>query len=145
MIPYDKKKLARVAREFNLKFVIAHGSSVSGTLHPESDFDVAVLGKKEIDFATLLKLHGAFDEVFKLREGMDMDIKSLHKVDPLLRYDVAIRGRLLYGDNTEFEEYKAISQRIYEDAAPLFDLERKLAYKFQKYLNDAYVRPKFSS
>lgn len=144
MVNYDKKLLNKTAREYYLKFVIVHGSNVVGTLHSESDFDVAVLGKKEIDFETLLKLHKAFSEVFQLREGMDLDIKSLHRVDPLLRYDVASKGRLLYGDPTEYEEYRAVSQRIYEDAAPLFDLERKLAYKFQKHLNATYARPKIS-
>lgn len=140
-INYNKKQLEKLAREFKLQFVILHGSHTTGALHKESDFDVAVLGQTELDFQALLRLHEAFGKIFRLQAGMDLDIKSLYRADPLFRYEVTSTGRLLFGDAAAYEEFKAISLRMYEDARALFDLERHLAYKYQRHLN-SYAQPK---
>lgn len=143
-VQFNEQKLAAAAQEFGLRFVIVYGSHVSGTLHAESDFDLAVLGFRKIDFRTLLKLHGVFGEIFHLPDGMDLDLKSLDKTDPLFRYEVARNSTLLYGDGADYEEFKAAAFRAYQDARPLFELERQMAYKYQKHLNQLYAEPDFS-
>ncbi|MBI4050404.1 MAG: nucleotidyltransferase domain-containing protein [Candidatus Doudnabacteria bacterium] len=139
-IRYDQKRLAQVANKFGLKFVILHGSFAIGSTHKESDLDIAVLGKNDIGFDELLKLHGELSDVFKLTQGADLDLKTLHKIDPLFRYEVTRTGRLLYGSPVNYEEYKAYTLRAMEDARPLLELERQLAYRFQDHLNALYVK-----
>ena len=139
-IKYDETKLKEAANSFGLKFVILHGSFAKGLPHKYSDLDIAVLGEPALDFEKELKLYGAMSEVFKLPAQTDLDFKTLNKVDPLFRYQVIKDGKLLYGNPTDYEDYKAYSYRAYEDARPLFELERLLVYKFQKYLNARYVR-----
>lgn len=139
-IAFKSEDLETVAKKFLLKFIILHGSVVSGSLHKESDFDIAVLGQKKIDFETILELYEPFERIFKLPVGMDLDIKSLHDTDPLFRYEVISNSKLLFGAPEEYEEFKAVSQRMFEDAQPLFLLERQLAYKFQRYLNTLHAK-----
>ena len=42
-IDYDKNKLAKVAKDFGLKFIILHGSFANGVPDKESDLDIAAL------------------------------------------------------------------------------------------------------
>jgi hypothetical protein len=70
----------------------------------------------------------------------ELDIKSLHKADPLFCYQVAKDSQLLYGDLTDFNEFKAYAFSYYFDSKDLFHLEKILIQKFQNYLNQKYAR-----
>jgi uncharacterized protein len=139
-VTFDPIQLAKIAKEFNLKFVILHGSYATGLARKDSDVDIAVLGHDRISFDQSLKLSGALSDVLHVPGFLDLDFKTLDKTDPLFRYEVIRDGKLLYGDPADYEEYKAIATRAYEDARPLFELEQHLARKFQKHLNETYVK-----
>ena len=123
MIEYNKKQLTRIALKYKLKFVILHGSYATGRSHKGSDLDIAVLAKKELGFKQMLKLYGELADIFGDNTRRELDMKTLNRVDSLFRYEVTRDGVLLYGDPTDYEEYKAVSYRMYEDAKPLRDLE----------------------
>lgn len=131
---FDRKKLDKAAKKYDLKFVILHGSYATGHHRQDSDLDIAVLGKKKINFSQLLKLIGDFEHIFGNDTKRELDIKTLHRVDPFFRYEVTKIGKLVFGNSTDYEEYKSFSQRAYEDAKPLFELEQILAHKYQNYL-----------
>ncbi len=135
MVKYDKIKFANVARKYGLRFVILHGSYATGRTHKSSDLDIAVLGNKELDYRKYLNFHGEVADIFGDNPRRDLDLKMLNKVDPFFRYQVVRDGVLLYGDATEYAEFKLFAQRAYEDARPLLELERTLSKKYQKYLN----------
>jgi uncharacterized protein len=139
-VTFDPIQLAEIAREFNLKFVILHGSYATGLARKDSDVDIAVLGRAAISFDESLKLSGALSDVLHVPGFLDLDFKTLDKTDPLFRYEVIRDGKLLYGDPADYEEYKAIATRTYEDTRPLLELEQHLARKFQKHLNEAYIK-----
>ncbi|MEK7161158.1 MAG: nucleotidyltransferase domain-containing protein [Patescibacteria group bacterium] len=139
-IDYDKNKLAKVAKDFGLKFIILHGSFANGVPDKESDLDIAALAHTPLDFKKELQLYGTLNDVFHLPPQTDLDFKTLNKVDPLFRYEVTRGGILLYGDPTEYEEYKAFAFRSYYDSRPLLDLEHHLIKKFQTHLNSLYVK-----
>jgi predicted nucleotidyltransferase len=139
-ITMNTTKLAEIAQEFNLKFVILHGSFATGLARKNSDVDIAVLGNDEILFEQLLKLGGVLEGALGVPGLLDLDLKALNKTDPLFRYEVIRDGKLLYGDPADYEEYKAVATRAYEDARPLLELEHLLARKFQKHLNKMYVK-----
>lgn len=137
---YNKQGLAKLAKQFDLRFVIGHGSRTTGQpLHPESDLDIAVVGKQVVDFDTLLKLYGRFDDIFG--GPHELDLKSLDQADPLFRHEVVRSGILLHGDSTDYEDYKAAVYRAYNDARPLFELERILSERYQRHLNKTYAQP----
>lgn len=135
MVNYNKTKLARLAKKYRLKFIILHGSYATGRPHKGSDLDIAVLGEKEITFDEHLKLYSALTDIFGDNPRRELDLKTLHKVDPLFRYEVVRDGVLLYGDQTDYEEFRAFTYRAFEDARPLRELEKALSKKYQRHLN----------
>ncbi len=132
---FDKKLLAHVAEQYQLDFVILHGSYATGRQKPDSDVDIAVVRKQPLLFDELTKLHGALAEVFGDTAKRELDLKPLYGADPFLRHEVVRDGQLLYGDPTAYEEYKAATRRMFLDARPLFALERTLIKKYQRHLN----------
>ncbi len=138
---FNKTRLASIAKNYGLKFIILHGSYANGSPDKESDLDIAVLAEKPLDFNAELKLHGLIEQAFSLPPSGEFDFKTLNRVDPFFRYQVVRQGKLLYGNKTDYEDYKAFAQRAFlEDARPLLELEQHLAYKFQKHLNQLYVK-----
>lgn len=135
MIDYNKAKLDRVARKYKLKFVILHGSYATGRSHKGSDLDIAVLGREYLSFDAHLKLFQEFVAIFGNSNRRELDLKTLDKVSSLFRYEVTRDGVLLYGNSTEYEEYKAMSYRMYKDEKPLRELGEVLVKKYQRHLN----------
>lgn len=90
-----------------------------------------------MDMNEALALFEPFSLLLKGGAGtyLDLDLKSMEGASPLFRYEVTRDGVLLYGNPADYEEYKAISARMYDDARPLFDLERALVHKYQRHLN----------
>lgn len=136
----QQQKIIRVGRKYCLKFILLHGSYATDKIRRGSDLDIAVLGEKPIEFEELLAIHGDLAEIFGDDSQRELDIKSLHKGDPLFCYQVAKDSQLLYGDITDFNEFKAYAFSYYFDSQDLFHLEKILIQKFQNYLNQKYAR-----
>lgn len=135
----EKIKLAKVAEKHGLKFIIVHGSYATGKEHKGSDLDIAVLGIKEIPFHEQLELHGALADIFGDNETRELDLKALNNTDALFRYLVVLGGVLLYGNNADYEEFKAYARRDFELSKDLFNLEELLVKKQNKLLHRAYA------
>ncbi len=129
------KRIGRIAQKNNLKFVILYGSRARQKARPDSDLDLAILGEKEIGFKEILHLFPQFSEFFP---GQELDVKSLHHVDALFRYLVVRDGILLYGDKTDYLEFKAYAFRDYTESASLFHLQEILNQKRLKTLKAVY-------
>jgi predicted nucleotidyltransferase len=136
----QQQKIAEVGRKYRLRFVLLHGSYVTNKVRRDSDLDIALLGERPIGFEELLAMHGDLAEIFGDDPQRELDIKSLHKADPLFCYQVTKDSELLYGDPTDFNEFKAYAFSNYFDSKDLFHLERILIQKFQTYLNEKYAR-----
>lgn len=135
----QKEKLLEIGRAHNLRFIILHGSYAKGAPQKGSDLDVAVLGNKKIGFDEMLQIHGELGDVFGDNEKRELDVKSLHNTDLLLRYYVTRDGILLYGDKTDFNEYKTYARRVFEDTQRLFRLEERLIKKQNKMILDSFI------
>ncbi len=127
----QEEKLKKIAKEKRLKFIIMYGSMAKGQNKTQSDLDIAVLGEKEISLKEYSYLFSQFSEVFP---GKEIDLKSLHHTDPLFRYLVLRDGILLYGDPTNYLEFKIYALRDYQESGSLFRLQKKLIQKRQKLL-----------
>ncbi|MDO8593068.1 MAG: nucleotidyltransferase domain-containing protein [bacterium] len=126
-----KPELAKIAEKHGLKLVVLYGSRATGQIRPDSDIDIAVLGKRMINFDEHLELIGEFTGLFQTDE---VDIKLLHHVDPLFRQEVMRDGVLLYGSDYDFASFKAYAFRDYMDSGDLFRLKRIFIKKRMEYL-----------
>lgn len=139
VLDIHKEVLARVAEQYGLRFVVLHGSFARNAADETSDIDVAILPRKRLDSEQFFKLRSDLSEAFNL-DGRDFDFKTLEMADPLFRYEVVSSGVLLFGDPTDFEEFKAAAFHMYEDARPLFALEQLLSKKLQHRLENLYFK-----
>ena len=135
----EKQKINKVGRKYNLKLILLHGSYATDKAKPGSDLDIAFLGKNPIDFKTLSRIYLDIEDIFGDNFNRELDIKSLHKVDPLFCYQVSKYSQLLYGNLFDYNEFRAYAFRLYYDAKDLFRLEGLLVSKYQNYLNKKYA------
>ncbi len=134
----QKRKIEEVAEDYNLRFVVLHGSYATGRNRPGSDLDIAVMGKNKLSYSEIDELFHRFGEIFGNNREREIDIKPLGGVDPLFRYQVVKESQLLYGGITDFNEFKAYAERAYEEAKPLFKLESVIVEKKIKNLVKEY-------
>jgi predicted nucleotidyltransferase len=136
----QQRKIEEVGRKYSLKFILLHGSYATNKMKTGSDLDIALLGEKSLELEELLAIHSDMADIFGDNPQRELDIKSLHKADPFFCYQVTKDSQLLYGDVTDFNEFKAHAFSNYFDSRDLFWLEKILIQKFQNYLNQKYGR-----
>ncbi len=95
-----------------------------------------------IDSETFFKVHRELAEVFGNMGGHELDMASLHRADPLFRYEIAKNARLLFGSPADFEDFKTHSFVQYHDTRDLRTLEKILIEKYQRHLNKKYSAAK---
>jgi predicted nucleotidyltransferase len=117
-----------------------HGSYAIDMVKTGSDLDIGVLGKKLLDFKTVSSIYSDLSEIFGDNKNRELDLKSLHKIDPLFRYQVAKYSQLLYGNTIDYNEFRAYAFQQYHDSRNLFELEKKLVIKYQNHLNKKYIK-----
>jgi predicted nucleotidyltransferase len=137
--PEQKEKLREIGNKHNLKFIILHGSYTKGNSRLGSDLDIAILGNIRVSFDELLQIHGELADIFGDNQERELDLKTLHNVDSLFRYQVVRDGTLLYGNPTEYQEFKAYAFRDYMDSKDLRELEAALLKKSVKDISEKYA------
>jgi predicted nucleotidyltransferase len=135
----EKQEIKKIGKKYNLKLIILHGSYATGKARTDSDLDIAIIGKKLIDFKKLAKIYSALSKVLGDNTKRELDIKTLNRADPLFCYHIAKYSELLYGSLLNYNEFRAYAFRSYYDSKDLFKLEGLLVSKFQNYLNKKYA------
>jgi len=135
----QKEQVRAIGEKFDLKFILLYGSYAKGTQDALSDLDIAVLGKKPIDFREYGKIYGELSRVFGDIER-DLDVVVLDRKDSLFLYQVAKNSKLLYGSTLDYNEFRAYAFRAYHDSRDLRMLQDKLMMRYQEHLNKTYVR-----
>ncbi len=120
--PKQKREVARIARKHDLKLVVLFGSFATGENRPESDMDIAVLGKRDVSFEVSVDLINDFMKVF--HENVDLSV--INKANPLLLQQISQSAVLLFGKEKEFFSFKLLAFRRYHDYAPYFEIEKQL-------------------
>lgn len=122
-----------IIEKYNIELFIVFGSYAENKNNPGSDLDLAFkssinLGQeKEIDF---------LNELSKFYQRGDLDLVNIEKAEPVLKVEIANKGRLLYGSAEEFEKFSIYAAAIYADTKFLRDdrrrtLEKKLEGRHQ--------------
>jgi uncharacterized protein len=121
-----KSQIEKLAKKQNLSLVLLYGSQVRGKTSKDSDIDIAVLGINSISTEKLIVLHNEFAQIFEVKE---IDVKSLHNIDALFRYQVMQNAVLLYGRIYDYNTFRAYAFRDYHDSKDLLRLKEILTKK----------------
>lgn len=130
--PEQAKKLNEIGRRYDLKLMLLHGSYATGKAHPHSDLDIAVLGRREIDRDKFIDLYSELIALFCNNLDRELDLKTLHRKDPLFLYQVVKDSKLIYGNPTDYHELKAYAFRLYQDSRDLRHLEQILTHRLME-------------
>jgi len=96
----------------NIKLAILHGSRATGNMHTNSDWDVAVLADHALSWEDRAGLRRIFAEKLGAPEER-IDLSDLRADSPLLRYRVAMHGKLIDGDEREFRAFQIRAWKDY--------------------------------
>src|SRR3989338_11442758 len=138
----QQEQLAKFAKKNSLRHIILFGSQAKkgkAVIRTDSDFDIAVLTMPEKNISNFDNYSSVLSGLVKILGIPDhqIDLTNLNEANILLRYEVTSKGKLLYGDADEYENYKGFAFRDYIDAKPLFDLENSLIHKRQAMIHRA--------
>jgi len=135
----QRSEIAALAQAHNLKFAVLFGSRAVGeNIRGDSDYDIAVFSRRpeRLFSADLDYYNGILFGLAKIFEapGDKIDLTDLRHADPLLRYEITRVGKLLVGDELEYEELKATARRRYLETEDLREVRRALINRRQKLL-----------
>lgn len=139
MIRITKKQqdqINKIGKKYDLKLAVIYGSFAKDKNRQTSDLDIAVLGEEELNFKTVLKLFSEFSSVF---QDIEVDVKSLHRVDSFFRYQVMRDSILIYGNPLEYHNFKAYAFRAHMDSKDLLRLEQIMSQKTISYLRKSHA------
>lgn len=111
------EQLQPIAEQYSLRLIVLFGSQARGGTHAGSDADVAVWMERSLSAEERLDLWGALTRLFEA----EVDLTTLNRAEPLLLYQVASTGQLLYeSEEWAWENFKSCSYRRYWDSARFF-------------------------
>lgn len=134
-----REKLNRIGRKHGLKFIILHGSYARGEEKRGSDLDVAVLGKKFIDFEKQLEIFGDLAKLFGNSRERELDVKTLHDTNALFLSEVVKEGQLVFGDQSEYDNFVLYAYKRFRDGHTLFRLRDDLIGRRMSDLKKSYA------
>ena len=115
-------RLDEIARQHGIELILLFGSSVSGSVHPRSDVDLAVLlDRPSLPLREHAELAGELQRLFPDRE---VDLAVINRADPLFLKKITERCRLVYGSPRRLAELKLYAFRRYQDHRKYLTLER---------------------
>jgi predicted nucleotidyltransferase len=111
-----------------IKFAVLHGSQASGAAGKNSDWDVAVLAEKKLDIKDMAELKRQFAGELNV-PAEKIDIADLNSDSPLLRYQVAQKGRLIQGSGGDFRNFQILAWKDYLNNEKIFNLRSQFLKK----------------
>lgn len=120
---YKKDFLEYIHNEGNIETAYLFGSYADDTYNENSDIDIAVIYKEDIDE---YEHAGKSLDVSKIFGYIDVDYLDLEKVNVFLQFEILKKGKLIYCEN---EDRLTTFMRRVQDLYIEMDYERK------KYMN----------
>ncbi len=96
--------------------IIAFGSQISGRAISTSDFDFGVFSYNPLTLASRTDLSHFLSKKFNINEDK-IDLVDLSTASPILKFEVAKKGKLIEGDVYDFIRFKVRSFKEYQDTA----------------------------
>ncbi len=123
-------QLQPIAEQFDLHLVVLFGSQVREQTHVGSDVDVAIWMDRSLPVEGRLELWGTLTRLFEA----EVDLTTLNRAEPLLLFQVASTGQLLYERGEwAWEDFKSYGYRRYWDSAKFFgDMARYVSRRAEE-------------
>ena len=129
---FDKAKLKKVARRYNLDLIVLFGSHAKGRARRGSDVDIAVRARRRRWGDADWELDLVGDLAGALESGGEVDVAFLNGADPILLFEVASDGVPLFeAEPAGFAQFCSYAARRYDDNRKWF--ERRRRYQERKY------------
>jgi predicted nucleotidyltransferase len=111
-LPSITEQLRPLVDVFDLRLVVLFGSSARGRARQDSDLDIGVLVKHPLSTTQRAKLWNDLSRLFQA----EVDLTVLNHVEPLLGYQVARDGVLLFESEPRvWEGWKSYAVRQFWD------------------------------
>lgn len=105
-----------IIKKYNITLLVTFGSFNTERFSPNSDIDIAFKSERSLSIDEKLDLINDFIDYFK-RDRIDLvDIK---RATPLLLYEIACKGRVLYEEEDAFLKFKLYASFRYSDTKHL--------------------------
>ena len=118
----NRERLDAIASTHGILLLVQFGSSVSGSLRPDSDIDLAALVERApASLAEHAQLLADLQSLFPDRE---VDLVLLNRADPLLLRKITEHCALIHGTTRRFHELKLYAFKRYQDHRRYLALER---------------------
>lgn len=112
--------IATLANKHRLDLVVLFGSQATGRTHVQSDVDIAVLSKEDVNRARLAL------ELSELLKRDDVEVVDLRSASPTLMRAVVENGKVLYESRPDaFFGWKLYAIKIWMETAWLRALRNK--------------------
>jgi hypothetical protein len=119
-----------IFKKHNVKLAYLFGSRAKGNSGLESDFDVAVLFKKNPVDTLALNENTSLSLDLNKSFPAELDIVCLNYASSLLKYEVIRYGQILYSENEpERIDFEVSAIKEYIDEQPLRNLYNEALYK----------------
>ena len=116
-------QLEAIAHKHRARLILRFGSTVSGKTHARSDVDIAVLlDHPDLSLRERAELLHDLQSLFTDR---DVDLVILNHADPLLLKQVGDRCVCLYGSEREFQRFRLLAFKRYQDHGRYLEMERR--------------------
>lgn len=129
--------LDSIITKYDLKLLVYFGSFATGEYREgQSDLDIAFLSQNRLSVEERI---GLLHDLALYHRKSEIDLVDLNQADPLLKYEIATKGRLLYEAKIGFyDEYCLYSVRYYYDTKHLREQAREFFQrKLEEELKDA--------
>src|SRR5262245_54168995 len=125
----DLDALACVCRDHAVCLLVAFGSAVRDLRRPESDLDLAVwMASTDSASQALVRLEVALRPLFP---GERLDLVLLNRASPLLQFQVALHGAVLFeATYGVFHTFQVLASKRHADIAHLRRLDRVCVERF---------------
>ncbi|OGY85397.1 MAG: hypothetical protein A2233_05040 [Candidatus Kerfeldbacteria bacterium RIFOXYA2_FULL_38_24] len=122
----QKRKIAKLAKNYNLKLLYLFGSFARGDNHKNSDLDLAYerVNKKSFSLEEYVDFETEIQKILKNKCEL-VDLVNINNAPPLLLFGIAQDGILLYGTQKNDVLFYIKALHTYMDARPLFNLTEK--------------------
>jgi len=128
----EKLEFKKISQKYGLSLLILFGSQVNNMASDKSDVDIAVWfdkkGKIEEDIE-----EAVFSDFINLLKRDRIDLIILNYADPLLQFEVASKGMMLYEKRKgEFNRFQVFAMKRNDDGKKFYTLNKVYLENFLK-------------
>ena len=121
-----KPKIEKIAKKYDLNFMVIFGSRASGLVHKKSDVDLAYSAKRPLNYQKEYELICELSRVFNLDPKIEIELVNLENAPPLLCKEIAFQGKLLAEITPHsFVYFQLYAFKLFIEVRPLLALRDK--------------------